>query len=107
MSVLYIYSIGHRIVTQRRLRRAYANVYTHQSIRFSRTYSKDVDVDTHKHLRPLAPLSTSTWAFKGGFCAYAISTKILCVEKSPKYWSIRTLGSDRKQNNTSAIVLGM
>ena len=29
--------------------------------------------------RPIAPLDTSLWSFNGGFCTYAISTKITCA----------------------------
>ena len=29
--------------------------------------------------KPLAPLDISTWAFKGGFCTYMVSTKISCA----------------------------
>ena len=39
----------------------------------------DVDENTDGKFRPLVLLETSAWAFIGGFCAYTISSKILCA----------------------------
>ena len=40
--------------------------------------SIDVDKDEDKKYKPLAPQGTSACVFKGDFCAYAISSTILC-----------------------------
>ena len=37
------------------------------------------DSDQNLDLFPGAPLDTSAWAFIGGYCQYAISTKISCA----------------------------
>ena len=36
-----------------------------------------MDIDDESDL---APINISAWAFKGGFCAYAISTQISCAD---------------------------
>ena len=40
------------------------------------TQGMGVDEDEHLNLYPLGSLNMSEWAFKGGFCIYALSTQI-------------------------------
>ena len=41
---------------------------------------KSMNVDEDSTLRPQAPLEMSAWVFIGGFYAYAISTRISCID---------------------------
>ena len=43
------------------------------------TQSVDIDEDSHQTLDHWYCFMHQAWAFKGGFCAYAIITKILCA----------------------------
>ena len=41
---------------------------------------KSMNVAEDSTLRPQAPLEMSAWVFIGGFYAYAISTRISCID---------------------------
>ena len=61
---------------QQRIRRACAYAQSRQSLRCSHTQSMDAAEDSDKNVDLYLPLDALAWAFKGGFCSFAISIKI-------------------------------